>query len=121
MKNNNPSGNRPASKRTTRPFSPNAPKRLVAAFRKKASCQRLADDLEVNVQYVYRLLFDGIEPTDKTPTGQAVRVKLFLTKTIRKPRAKRVMPLLGSDCWKCLAFKKLKPKKWNTKQKRNQP
>ena len=49
------------------------------------------------------------------PKDPDIRATLGLPRIDRPPRVRKVVPLLGSPCWQCLAFKKIKPKKWNRK------
>jgi len=70
--------------------SPNIPKRLLRALKKAGSWRRFAESKNVNISYLSNLLRLGIEPTDRTEIGQAVRVKLFLPRTKRKQRQPRL-------------------------------
>jgi len=63
---------------------PNTPPQLVKKFRKAGSFHKLADEIEVNVKYVYKLITAGEEPTDRTPKGREIRHRLGLKR--RKPR-----------------------------------
>lgn len=66
---------------------PNAPRRLVSLWRKlNCSDRQVAKAREVHQHYVSQLVRYGIEPTDKTITGQRVRVQLFLPRIKPKPR-----------------------------------
>lgn len=71
----------------------NTPRELVDALRDVGYKERtLARQLGVNILYVSQLLKYGIEPTDKTTKGQAVREKLFLPKKKPKPPPKYDRP-----------------------------
>lgn len=64
-------------------FPPNVPPALVNEYRRvimheHGSMRILAVKLGVNIKYLSDLLARGIEPTDKTVKGRAVREKLFL-------------------------------------------
>jgi hypothetical protein len=74
---------------TNTPFiHPNAPHKLVAKF-KKADCKYhvLADQLNVNVFLVHRLIKHGIEPNDATEHSREIRARLFLPRRKRQPAA----------------------------------
>ena len=72
---------------------PNTPRGLVSDFHKAGWNRReLARRLGVNVFYINQLFNDGIEPTDGTENGQAIRVKLHLPKKKRKAREKPPHP-----------------------------
>ena len=62
------------------PFHPNAPKRLIFAFRKVGTFRGVARECGVNVKFVHDLLVHGKEPSDHNPT---VRIALFLPKRHR--------------------------------------
>jgi hypothetical protein len=70
---------------------PNAPRRLVQAFRNAGSFHKLASEIGVNIQIIHSLITRGIEPTDKTEKGREIRRKLYLTKF--KKQAKPRQPL----------------------------
>lgn len=59
------------------------PRRLAIVARREKTYHRLGLALGVNVYYLHRYFALGIEP--KNP---AVRVKMFLPRTVRKPRPK---------------------------------
>lgn len=65
---------------------PNAPARLVKRFYKAGSFHKLADELKVNVRWVYELLTNGSEPTDRTAKGRDIRKRLYLPARKRRPR-----------------------------------
>jgi len=65
---------------------PNTPPRLVKKFRKAGSYHKLADEIEVNVSYVFDLIAYGKEPNDTTPKLREIRHRLGLRKY--KPRNK---------------------------------
>jgi hypothetical protein len=67
---------------------PNTPPRLAAKYKKAGSFHALAEQIKVNVSYVYDLIKDGIEPNDTTPKLREVRKRLFL-KARKKARAAR--------------------------------
>jgi hypothetical protein len=50
------------------------------------SDRQVARELGINQYYVSQLVRHGIEPTDKTITGQSVRMQLFLPRIKPKPR-----------------------------------
>lgn len=58
---------------------PNTPYKLKIIYRKfKGKYHPLSIFLKINVRYVYDLVVNGKEPTDKTSKGQEARIKLFL-------------------------------------------
>jgi hypothetical protein len=63
---------------------PNTPPKLVKKFQKAGSFHKLADEIEVNVKYVYELITQEREPTDRTPKSREIRHRLGLRKY--KPR-----------------------------------
>ena len=65
---------------------PNTPPQLVKKFRKAGSFHKLADALEINVKYVYKLITEGLEPNDTTPRLREIRHRLGLRKY--KPRGR---------------------------------
>jgi len=69
---------------------PNTPKKLVSALHKADWNRRaLARQLGVNVFYINQMVNDGIEPTDQTENGRAVRVAIFLKAYKPKPHVKK--------------------------------
>jgi hypothetical protein len=70
-----------ATMHNERPFHPNAPRRLIHAWRQFGSDRKLAAHLEINQHYVSELLWRGHEPSN-----EEIRTKLFLP---RRPRTKR--------------------------------
>jgi len=69
----------------------NAPRRLVAAWRRVGcSDRKLATLLKVNHSYVSQLLWRGIEPGNPE-----IRVKLFLPRKKRVPREPKVEEFPG--------------------------
>lgn len=69
----------------------NVPAKLALALQEAGSERELSRRLGVNILYISQLLKDGIEPTDQTEKGRAVRVKLFLPK--RKQKVKDPKPV----------------------------
>lgn len=65
-------------------FHPNAPPRLIKAYKKAGSYHKCADMIEVNVAHVHNLITKGIEPSDRTDTGREIRSRLFLPRHKRK-------------------------------------
>jgi len=71
---------------------PNACRKLVRFFRQvkretgQWNIRETARRLDVNQKYVQENLIHGIEPTDATESGRAVRVKIFLKAYKPKPR-----------------------------------
>jgi len=63
---------------------PNTPPKLVKKFRKCGSFHKLADEIEVNVKYVYELIVKGEQPNDTTENLREIRKRLHLTKRKRK-------------------------------------
>lgn len=90
-------------KKVIRTFPENVPRRLISEYdrvvkqyNEKGGFQRkLARRLDVNDLYIHNLLINGIEPTDQTANGRALRVKLFLPKRKRKPRQPKPEEWLG--------------------------
>jgi len=64
----------------TIPFiHPSTPPRLVKRFKAlDGKYHKLAEDRKVNVRYVYELIAEGKEPTDRTEKSRAIRRALFL-------------------------------------------
>jgi hypothetical protein len=56
-------------------FHPDAPKKLVRAFRRAGTYHATAEALGVNVRYVHDLLRHGVQPKN-----EEVRIRLFLPK-----------------------------------------
>ena len=50
----------------------------------------LAENLGVNVKYLFYLIARGKEPTDQTENGRAVRIKMFLPRRKRRKRGEPV-------------------------------
>jgi len=69
---------------------PATPPALVKAFTRAGSYHKLADELGVNVKYVYELMNAGIEPTDRTAKSREIRHRLKLRK--HKPKNKPKPP-----------------------------
>ncbi len=69
-----------------------APRRLLKALREAGSERKLSRQLGVNILYISQYFREGIEPTDQTENGRAVRVKMFLPKRKRKPRVIKPKP-----------------------------
>ena len=69
---------------------PNTPPRLVKAYKRAGSYHKLADEIGVNVRFVYELITDGKEPNDTTPALREIRHRLGLKR--RKPRAPKPKP-----------------------------
>jgi hypothetical protein len=73
---------------------PNAPRRLVSAWRKAGrSDRKLAELRGVNHFYVSQLVHRGIEPDDKTEHQQDIRAKLFLRRKKRRAKVQRAPKL----------------------------
>jgi hypothetical protein len=69
-------------------IKPNAPRRLVALWRKLGrSDRRVAEEREVNHYYVSQLLWRGIEPGN-----QEIADKLFVRRKPLKPRGPDIRP-----------------------------
>ena len=66
------------------PIHPNTPPKLVKIFKRAGSYHKTADEIEVNVSYVYELITKGKEPNDTTPALREIRHRLGLRKY--KPR-----------------------------------
>jgi len=61
---------------------PKTPRKLKSAYRKAGyKYHRLAQEIGVNVKYLYALIHYGQEPSN-----EAIRLKLFLPRRPRKPR-----------------------------------
>lgn len=71
---------------------PNAPPRLVKAYRKAGSFHKLADEIEVNPKYVHELITKGKEPPDTTERGREIRHRLFLPRRKRRGQRKPRQP-----------------------------
>lgn len=71
---------------------PKTPPRLAAKFKKAGSYHRLADLLEINVRWVYKLIAHGIEPSDQTEYGRGLRAKLHLPRRKRKRKPPKPQP-----------------------------
>jgi hypothetical protein len=69
---------------------PNTPPKLVKLLHKAGSFHKAAEAIGVNVYWVFKLVREGIEPTDQTPKGRETRHRLGLHK--RKPRPKTPRP-----------------------------
>jgi len=69
---------------------PNTPPKLAARFRKAKSYHVLAEQIGVNVRYVFELLTDGKEPNDTTPKLREIRRKMFLS--ARRKNRQRAKP-----------------------------
>jgi len=69
-----------------KPFiHPVTPGKLKSAFRKASyKYHRLAQQIGVNVKYIYELIHDGNEPVNPE-----IRLKLFLPRHPRRPRTER--------------------------------
>jgi hypothetical protein len=65
---------------------PNTPPKLVKLLRKCGSFHKAAEEIEVNVYWIFQLVRHGIEPTDRTPKGRETRHRLGLHRY--KPRGK---------------------------------
>jgi len=76
---------------------PNTPPKLAAKFKKAKSYHVLAEQIGVNVRYVFELLTDGKEPNDTTPGLREIRRKMFLSARRKnrqraKPKPKQELP-----------------------------
>ena len=72
---------------------PNTPPKLVKLLHKAGSFHKTAEAIGVNVYWVYKLVREGKEPTDRTPKGRETRHRLGLHKykqrhTQRRPRTR---------------------------------
>lgn len=82
---------------------PNACRKLVKFFRQVKretgtwNIRETARRLGVNQKYVQENLIHGIEPTDATESGRAVRVKIFLKE--RKPKPRVIKPKVILPDW----------------------
>lgn len=75
----------------TQPFiHPNTPPKLAAKFKRAKSYHVLAEQIDVNVRYVFELIADGKEPNDTTPALREIRKKLHLS--ARKAHRRRAKP-----------------------------
>jgi hypothetical protein len=87
-----------------------AAKRLLRAKKRLKSWRAVGIELGVNHGYPIALVNHG-----KVPANTEYRLKLGLPRVMpseQKTKVKKIIPLLGSACWQCMAFKKLKPRKW---------
>jgi len=85
-----------------------AMKRLLRAYERFGTWRSVGEHLGVNQGIIFALARHG-----KVPKDAGIRVRLGLPRVMpseRRVRVRRVMPLLGSPCWMCMAFKKVKPK-----------
>jgi len=71
---------------------PNTPPKLAARFKKAKSYHVLAEQIGVNVRYVFELLTDGKEPNDTTPKLREIRRKMFLSARRKNRKAHRAKP-----------------------------
>lgn len=70
---------------TIKQCHPNAPNKLVSLFiQYDKKYHRLAQEIKVNVRYVYELLHYGKEPTKKTLKGRKARERMFLDNQPKK-------------------------------------
>ena len=84
--------------RKIKPFiHPATPPKLVSAFRKAKNRKGegykihiLAEDMQINVRYLFDLIANGKEPTDQTENGRAIRVKMFLPRRKHRKRGEAV-------------------------------
>jgi hypothetical protein len=86
-----------------------AQKRLKKRLAVVGSLRALAKELGVNHKYVIDL-FNGCVPSNVN-----IRRALGLPRSMPsecRPRVARVIPLLGSDGWEKVFFKRLRPRKW---------
>lgn len=84
-------------------FHPNTPKKLITALTRVGSERKYAKAESINISYVSQLTRHGIEPTDKTANGRAIRMKLFLPCRKRKPSTKPPVPTWVRDIRKRIA------------------
>jgi len=70
--------------RFAKQIDPNTLPSLVKKFRKAGSYHKLAEEIEVNVSYIFDLITAGREPNDSTPRLREIRHRLGLRKY--KPR-----------------------------------
>jgi hypothetical protein len=80
--------------------------RLLQAYSRLGTWRKVEDELGVDHGIIIALVKHG-----KVPTETRVRVRLGLPKVMpseRKPRVRKVIPLLGSAEWLGLAFKKIR-------------
>jgi hypothetical protein len=86
-------------------------RRLLRAHRRLGTWRLVGEELGVNHGNLVTLVQHGRVPRDAD-----LRIRLKLPRVMpseRKPRVKKVIPLLGSECWKCMAFKTIRPKRRN--------
>lgn len=86
-----------------------AQRKALRAFEKLGTWRKVGQAWGVNHGNVVALVKHG-----KVPQSVELRTALGLPKVMpseRKPRVKKVMPMLGSPCWMCMAFKEVRPGK----------
>jgi hypothetical protein len=89
-----------------------AQKRVLQAYARLRTWRATAAEFGVHYRYVWDLGMHGIAPKNTD-----LRARLGLPRVLpseRKARVKRILPLLGSDGWQDVFFKKLRIKKWKT-------
>jgi hypothetical protein len=85
----------------THNIHPSVPRRLIRELHRVGWSQRELSRLrKVNQGDISRLLKKGIEPTDATEHGREIRVRMYLPKHKRKPRAvKELAPAPSLEWW----------------------
>ena len=85
----------------------NVQKRLLRAYLRQGAWRKVGASLGVDHGIVIALVKHG-----RVPKNAETRSSLGLPGVMpseRRARVRRVMPRLGSPCWMCMAFKKVKP------------
>lgn len=86
-----------------------ANRRLWRAFRRLGSWRAVANELTINHGYL------TLARAGKVPRNADVRRALGLPQVMpseRRERVKKVIPLMGSDGWQEVFFKRIRPRKF---------